>query len=255
MLLENTLFGTVDRVQVAIDRLKQFEPAEGYYLAFSGGKDSVVIKALADMSGVKHDAHYSETTIDPPELVRFIKERHPDVHIDRPKKSFFQLILTQGYPTRQARWCCKLLKERGGEGRTVITGVRWAESAQRKTRQMVESCSRQGKHFLHVIIDWSDADVWEFIHEHSVPYCKLYDEGWHRIGCLFCPMNTDRMKHAKLYPKYTAALIKAFERRYEYATERDLTMVSKFESGEEAFWWWLGEHEKPRHDEPGLIFE
>lgn len=34
-----------DKVQVAIDRLKAFEPPEGYYLAFSGGKDSVVIKA------------------------------------------------------------------------------------------------------------------------------------------------------------------------------------------------------------------
>lgn len=47
-----------DKVQVAIDRLKSFEPPEGYYLAFSGGKDSVVIKALADMAGVKYDAHY-----------------------------------------------------------------------------------------------------------------------------------------------------------------------------------------------------
>lgn len=48
-----------DKVQVAIDRLKAFEPPEGYYLAFSGGKDSVVIKALADMAEVKYDAHYN----------------------------------------------------------------------------------------------------------------------------------------------------------------------------------------------------
>lgn len=39
-----------DKVQTAIDRFKSFEPEEGYYLAFSGGKDSVVIKALADMA-------------------------------------------------------------------------------------------------------------------------------------------------------------------------------------------------------------
>ena len=49
-----------DKVQVAIDRFKTFEPPEGYYLAFSGGKDSVVIKALADMAGVKYDAHFHE---------------------------------------------------------------------------------------------------------------------------------------------------------------------------------------------------
>ena len=49
-LIEETLFGTVDKVQIAIDRLKAFEPADGYWLAFSGGKDSVVIKRLAQMA-------------------------------------------------------------------------------------------------------------------------------------------------------------------------------------------------------------
>ena len=39
-LLEETLFGSHDKVAIAIQRLKTFEPPEGYYLAFSGGKDS-----------------------------------------------------------------------------------------------------------------------------------------------------------------------------------------------------------------------
>jgi len=38
-LLELTLFGENDKVQKAIDRLKMFEPPDGYFLAFSGGKD------------------------------------------------------------------------------------------------------------------------------------------------------------------------------------------------------------------------
>lgn len=49
----------MDKVETAIQRLQTFEPPEGYYLAFSGGKDSVVIKSLADMAGVKYDAHYN----------------------------------------------------------------------------------------------------------------------------------------------------------------------------------------------------
>lgn len=61
------------KVETAIERIKTFEPPEGYFLAFSGGKDSVVIKALADMAGVKYDAHYNITSVDPPELVRFVK--------------------------------------------------------------------------------------------------------------------------------------------------------------------------------------
>ena len=58
----------------AIDRLQTFEPPEGYYLAFSGGKDSQTIYHLAQEAGVKFDAHYNVTGIDPPELVYFIRE-------------------------------------------------------------------------------------------------------------------------------------------------------------------------------------
>ena len=97
-LIENTLFeGTIDKVAVAIDRLQTFEEIagpEGYYLAFGGGKDSIVIKRLADMAGVKYDAHHSLTTIDPPELIHFIKEHHPDVKIERPAKPFLQATLS-----------------------------------------------------------------------------------------------------------------------------------------------------------------
>ena len=67
-LIEETLFGTVDKVQIAIDRLKAFEPADGYWLAFSGGKDSVVIKRLAQMAfwrgwyeiGARHACHMAD---------------------------------------------------------------------------------------------------------------------------------------------------------------------------------------------------
>ncbi len=76
-------------VQKSIERLKFFEPVkEGYYLAFSGGKDSVVLKRLAEMAGVKFDAHYSVTTIDPPELTQFIRKYHPDVKWERYKTPF-----------------------------------------------------------------------------------------------------------------------------------------------------------------------
>lgn len=130
-----------DKVQVAIDRFRTFEPPEGYYLAFSGGKDSVVIKALADMAGVKYDAHYNLTSVDPPELVQFVKS-FPDVIIDRPKDkdgnqiTMWNLIPRKKMPpTRIVRYCCNELKEVGGQGRLVVTGVRWAESPNRKNNQ------------------------------------------------------------------------------------------------------------------------
>lgn len=131
----------MDMVEVAIERLKAFEPKEGYYLAFSGGKDSCTVKALADMAGVKYDAHYNVTSVDPPELVRFVKT-FPDVHFDFPTDKDGRVITMWNLiprmsmpPTRMVRYCCAELKESRGENRFVVTGVRKDESVRRaKTR-------------------------------------------------------------------------------------------------------------------------
>jgi phosphoadenosine phosphosulfate reductase len=192
----------IDKVQTAIDRLKAFEPPDGYYLAFSGGKDSCCIKEIANMAGVKYDAHYNATTVDPPELVRFIKYKHPDVEIVKPDLSMRKLIVKRGMmPMRHARYCCAVLKEGGGKGRVVVTGVRWAESNRRRkqhgiarvdklimnddnddSRRMVEQCYRTQKTMVNPIVDWLDEDVWEFIHERGISYCSLYDEGKEAAG-------------------------------------------------------------------------
>lgn len=68
--------------QKAIERLKAFEPADGYYLAYSGGKDSDCIKVLAQLAGVKFEAVHNLTTIDAPETVRYVQSL-PDVRIDK----------------------------------------------------------------------------------------------------------------------------------------------------------------------------
>jgi phosphoadenosine phosphosulfate reductase len=63
--------------EIAIERLKEFEPPDGYWVAYSGGKDSDVVLDLVRRSGVKYEAHHNLTTCDPPELVRHVKEQ-PD---------------------------------------------------------------------------------------------------------------------------------------------------------------------------------
>ena len=121
-MLEQLNIAGLNRVEVAIKRLQTFEPLEGYYLAFSGGKDSVVIKALADMAGVKYDAHYNHTSVDPPELIYFIREHHSNVEIEYPRYkdgsriTMWNLIPKKKMPpTRIMRYCCEFLKECGGE--------------------------------------------------------------------------------------------------------------------------------------------
>jgi len=231
---------------VAIERLRTFEPdalrmnPSGYYLAFSGGKDSVVILDLAERAAVKFDAHYNLTTVDPPELVRFIKT-FPFVTVERPELTMWQLIRRERImPMRQRRFCCRVLKERGGAGRIVVTGVRWEESGQRSRRGMMESCYHdKTKRYLHPIIDWSREDVWEYIRERGLRYCSLYDEGWDRIGCVLCPNETNPHKigkHIARWPRIAAA--------YKRACYAIWNPTSNFKTPETQWQWWLDRNAK-----------
>lgn len=131
----------IQKERIAIERLKAFEPeTEPYYLCYSGGKDSDVIRILAQLAGVKHEIHHNLTSVDAPETIYYIKSI-PGVHIDIPhdndgnRVSMWSLIVKKGIPPRRnTRYCCEELKEKGGKSRKKIIGVRAAESRGRAER-------------------------------------------------------------------------------------------------------------------------
>ncbi len=189
----------------------------GFHLAFSGGKDSQVIYELCKIAGVKFRPVMQVTTLDPPELMRFIRKNYPDVIMERPEINFYNLIIRKmALPTRRMRFCCEYLKEQSGAGTVTILGIRRAESNQRAKRNELEISGRKysnsldqfnidnknqvlcikgkDKILLSPIIDWTHADVWKFIRERNMPYCELYDQGYSRIGCMFCPMSSVKTK-------------------------------------------------------------
>lgn len=281
MLIENQIIdGQIveyNKVDVAIQRLKSFEPPDGYWLAFSGGKDSVTIKALADMAGVKYEAHYSLTNVDPPELVQFIKT-FSDVIIDRPKETMWQLIVRKRMPpTMIQRYCCEALKESGGKGRVTITGIRWAESVKRKngrhlvdiggkkgivhnddndiSRRSVENCYRTQKTLVNPIIDWEDNDVWTFIRANNIRYCCLYDEGRTRLGCIGCPMAKPEIRLADFerWPTYKRAYMKAFQKMIDKRVADGVMTKAYYTNAQECFDWWLRLNEFTKDEMEGQI--
>ena len=286
-LIDRQLDKTINKVEVAIDRLKYFEPPDGYWLAYSGGKDSCCIKRLAEMAGVKFEAHYSCTSVDEPDLVRFIKADKtvsfdiPHYTDESPITMWNLIVKNKMPPTRLARFCCRDLKESSGKGKVTVTGVRWAESVNRAknqglinihgnkksdrlilnldndvSRREVEQCYRTRKTLVNPIIDWLEEDVWEFIKTENIPYCGLYGDitknysctGKKRLGCIGCPMNTKSKQEFVEYPQYKKLYIKAFDRMV-------LRLVgSDWKTGEEVFDWWVNGGKK-YIDENQISFE
>ena len=327
MLVEQDLFGKVrDKVQTAIDIARMFEPKdEPYILADSGGKDSACVKRVLDMAGVRYEAVYNVTTVDPPELVRHIisqydgviydipdgshkyfvvvngklqkaeRENMPDkvVHFTIPKYNMRQLIIQNRYPpTRLARYCCAELKEAMNPCRITVTGTRRYESVNRKqnsgeviifdgkqgrtaaeennvnfiqtnrggvvlnyddaaSRRVVEQCYRTAKTIVNPIVDFTDADVWEFIHKYNVPYCKLYDEGFSRMGCIGCPMGNKQRREIQFarWPHMRKYYVSAFDEMLKIRESRGLTNKLNWQDGEDVMRWWISNALKANADQ------
>lgn len=269
----------------AIQYLQTFEPeSEPYHLCYSGGKDSDTIKILAHLANVKFEAVHNHTTVDAPETVRYIRSQS-DVRVDYPDITMWALIEKKLMPpTRLARYCCEVLKERGGAGRLKITGVRKAESNLRNynngvinvigkpktmqkkadedglewsvtgkgglilnhdndaSRRFVEHCYRTTTTMVNPIVDWTDTDVWEFLHHYGCQSNPLYECGFKRIGCIGCPMaSKTRYTEFARYPKYKRSYIRAFDKMLARRMERGLPTNAAWADGVSVFKWWMEE--------------
>lgn len=187
-------------------------------LSYSSGKDSDVILELAKMAGIPFRAIYKNTTIDPPGTIKHCKDM--GVEIMKPSANFFDLVKKKGCPSRFGRFCCEVLKEYKICDR-AIQGVRRAESAKRaKLYKEPEICRTylkgQKTRVYLPILEWTDADVEEFISERNIKCAPIYyDEqgNFHverRLGCIGCPL-ASRKKRIEGYERYPKILKRTIE--------------------------------------------
>lgn len=249
-------------------------------ITYSGGKDSDTILKLAQIAKIPFEVLHSHTTADAPETVYHVRNKFRelelagvkcdiDYHVqaDGTRVTMWNLIPRKLIPpTRRMRYCCSELKEGGGKDRFIATGVRWAESAARKIRgslevitprkgrslflsgdndedrRLFESCQMAGKRVVNPIIDWTTEDVLDFCEAEKVNLCTLYAEGWHRVGCVGCPMaGKKRYIEFARYPTYKKAYIAAFDRMIKERKRRGTkgNGALGFETGVDVFHWWM----------------
>lgn len=151
------------QIQWSVDLLRKsealalkYDADNGFWVGFSGGKDSQALLHIVQLAGVKHNSYFSPTSVDPPQLIRFIRTRYPEVGFTPLKESIYDVFRrTKVLPDQRIRWCCAVFKEKGGENKVTLTGVRKEESARRSKRNEVEVSRRKFSGNLDEFEDYS----------------------------------------------------------------------------------------------------
>lgn len=234
--LENKIANSIELLKRG-EKLALQMNEEGYFLAFSGGKDSQVLLWLAKQANVKYKAYYSVTTNDPPANVRFIRDNYSEVTFLHPKENFYKLIEKSGLPTMNKRFCCSIMKETAGVGYVTLVGVRRAESVKRqhytdfaiiskrkehqnqtKTLDEVTTAEHQcikgkDKVLIRPMLEYTDEDVWNIINTFNLPKNPCY-QYTPRVGCIFCPFASTKQieMYEQMYPRAKAKIIASLSR-------------------------------------------
>lgn len=214
-------------------------------LAFSGGKDSVVLYDLVKrVVGNDIPIIHAVTTRDPAGTLSFIRNNYPDVVLDMPDTTFGELVRRKGFPTRMRRFCCEILKERVGIGKRVFGGMRQSESSKRsgyEPEMCDERSPMKGTKHLLPIVGWNDDDVWAYIRDRELPYMKYYDAPYcfKRHGCVACPLANfkTRVKEYRIFPKW--ALVDMRNIAEFMNTHPDSAVAKTFDDEWEAFYFWV----------------
>jgi len=197
--------------EIIYDKYNEYKnKVDVIYVAFSGGKDSIVLLDLVQKS-LPHDTFkvvFADTTmevLDTYKAVETAKERYSSVDFYTAKSKFNAIDSWKvfGTPSRTLRWCCAVhksapsllkLREIVGDRMSALAfdGIRADESVKRATYLANGKSSKHGSQSNeHPIASWNAAEVFLYIISNDLLYNKSYRYGSIRVGCILCPFASD----------------------------------------------------------------
>lgn len=190
-----------------------------FYVAFSGGKDSVVALDLVQRA-LPHNEFkvlFGDTRMEFPDtydVVRQVEEQCRFDKIDfltsKSQASPMDTWSVFGPPSQTMRWCCSVHKTtpqiialreytknphfRG----MAFTGIRGDESTSRSEYDDVSMGEKiRGQYSCHPILEWNSAELFDYIYSQGLIINEAYKKGNSRAGCLVCPMATYKNMYFK----------------------------------------------------------
>lgn len=104
--------------------------------------------------------------------------------------------------------------------------------------RLIENARKQNDTMVNPIFNWTDKDVWEYIHDRNIKYNPLYDMGYKRVGCVGCPMSNRKgqLKWFNDFPKYKELYISFFDKMLM----SDKGVKNRgWQNGKDVFEWWI----------------
>lgn len=192
--------------------MKYKNKVDVFYVAFSGGKDSVVALDLVQRA-LPHNEFkvlFGDTQMEFPdtydlvkEIERLCAEMKIDFLVAKSKMSPIETWGIFGPPAQRMRWCCsvhkttpQILKLREETKNPhfrgmAFTGIRGDESASRSEYDDVSDGKKvRGQYSCHPILEWNSAELFNYIYDKNLIINEAYKKGNSRAGCLVCPMAT-----------------------------------------------------------------
>lgn len=211
-LLEGFAQETIQKIYNTYREYK--EKIDVFYVAFSGGKDSIVALDLVQRA-LPHNEfivlfgdtgmEFSDTykTVD---LVRdYCKGAEIEFHVAKSEYNPLDTWKKFGPPSTVTRWCCsvhktapqilklrELLQKPDFTGMGFV-GVRADESLARSKYDYVSYGEKhKGQYSCNAILNWSSAEIFLYIYQHNLIMNETYKKGNRRAGCLICPRAAER---------------------------------------------------------------
>lgn len=195
-------------------------------ICYSGGKDSDVILRLAQMADIPFVAIHRLSGIDRPGTIAHCIKNNVTIH--RTGQTYFDVVRTNGMPTRRRRFCCKILREYRIHLFAVL-GIRREESTHRAAiynepiQCRIYHTRAQGYvQQVLPILDWTLEDELAFVRYYNITLHPHYyrDDGsldlTRRVGCIGCPLAHDKgVKEYREFPRMLRQTIINLQKYYD----------------------------------------